>query len=136
MEKGTVCAFRLYSVLLGMIGVKKMTGEHTDEYLEKAVESEYDHCVTKHGNFKNHHEGYAVMLEEVQEVTEAASAFPVIANREMHELWNMIRKDETDGFQECIEKISDIAEELAKESIQVMAMCRKWNDLLAPENEA
>ena len=113
-----------------------MTGENTDKYLELAVESEYDNGITKHGNFKNHHEAYSVTLEEVQEVTEAASAFPVIANREMHELWNMIRKDETDGFQECIEKISDIAEELAKESIQVMAMCRKWNDLLAKENEA
>lgn len=112
-----------------------MTGEHTDKHLEEAVESEYDNCVKNHGNFKNHHEAYSVTLEEVQEVTEAASTFPVIANREMHELWNMIRKDDMEGADEHIEALYDIAEEMVKEGIQVMAVCRKWNDLLAKENE-
>lgn len=114
-----------------------MTGEHTDEYLEKAVESEYDSCVTKHGNFKNHHEAYAVTLEEVQEVTEAASVFPVIANGAMHELWNMIRKDEAgEDAVAHLENLERITEELVKEGIQVLAMCRKWNGLIAKENEA
>ena len=112
-----------------------MTGEHTDESLELAVESEYDHCVSKHGNFKNHHEAYAVTLEEVQEVAEAASFFPSTTNRAMHELWNMIRKDDVEGAVEHINAIYDIAEELAKECIQVLAMCRKWDGLIEKENE-
>lgn len=113
-----------------------MTGEDTDKYLELAVESEYDHCVTKHGGFKNHHEAYAVMREECEEVSEA---FTIFSNRRkdvMQEIWKMIRKDEVgEDAVVHLEKLEGIAEELVKEGIQVMAMCRKWNVLLAKENE-
>lgn len=112
-----------------------MTGENTDKYLELAVESEYDHCVTKHGNFKNPHEGYGVLKEEMEEVQDAAELFAGRAMKNLDALWLQVKDDDMDGADERIQKIYDTAEEMAKESIQVMAMCRKWNDLLAKENE-
>ena len=111
-----------------------MIGEHTDEYLEKAVESEYDYCISKHGNFKNWHEGFSVLDEETEEVQEAAMHFADSVEEAKYVLWKMIRKDDMEGADEHIKVINDIAEELAKECIQVMAMCRKWNDLIEKEN--
>lgn len=112
-----------------------MTGEHTDEFLEKAIESEYDHCVTKHGGFKNHHEAYSVMLEEMEEVQDAAELFNGRAMKNLNALWLKVKDDDMTGADECIKAIYDTAEEMAKECIQVMAMCWKWNDLLEKEKE-
>ena len=112
-----------------------MTGEHTDKHLAEAVESEYDNCVKNHGGFKNYHEAYSVLKEEAEEVAEAFTVFTNTKKESMYVLWRMIRKDDMEGADEHIEAIYDIAEELVKEGIQVMAVCRKWNDLLAKENE-
>lgn len=113
-----------------------MTDEHTDEFLEKAIESEYDHCVTKHGNFKNHHEAYGVMKEEMEEVQDASELFAGRAMKNLNALWLKVKDDDMTGADECINAIYDTAEEMAKECIQVMAMCRKWDYLIEKENEA
>ena len=112
-----------------------MTGENTDKYLELAVESEYDHCVTKHGNFKNHHEAYGVMKEEMEETWDAAAFFGHSAMNHFSDLWEMIKRDDMTEAEEHLKIIYSAAEELVKEGIQVMAMCRKWNYLLSKENE-
>lgn len=114
-----------------------MIGEDTENYLNEAVESEYDCCVTKHGGFKNHHEAYAVTLEEVQEAEEVAELFAErVVRSAMSILWFSVRQDvDMFSMRAEIERIYDTAEELAKECIQVMAVCQKWMRLINKERE-
>lgn len=113
-----------------------MTGEHTDKFLAEAIESEYDHCVTKHGPFKNQHEAYGVLKEEMEEVQDAAELFNGRAMRNLDALWIKVKDDEMDEAYENINAIYDTAEEMAKECIQVMAVCRKCFDLMNGEQDA
>lgn len=113
-----------------------MTGEFTDKYLNDAITSEHDHCVTKHGPFKNHHEAYGVMKEEMEEVQGATELFNGRAMRSLDVLWMKIKDDDMAEAVEYVEKIYDTAEELVKEGIQVMAMCWKWRDLINREQDA
>lgn len=110
-----------------------MTDEHTDKYLEDAIASEHDHCVTKHGPFKNHHEAYGVMKEEMEEVLDASELFAGRAMKNLDALWLKVKNDEMTGAEENIKAIFNTAEEMVKEGIQVMAMCKKWKDLINKE---
>ena len=111
-----------------------MTGEFTDKYLEDAIASEHDHCVTKHGPFKNHHEAYGVMKEEMEEVLDASELFAGRAMNNLDLLWFKVKDDNMTGAEECIQKIYDTAEEMVKEGVQVMAMCWKWVDLIREQD--
>ena len=108
-----------------------MTGERTDIMLEQAVMEELNNCIKRYGEFHNHHESFSVLREEVEEVVECFLPFNKATTNAMDALWDGIRSDEVDC--DYIESIRKYAEELAKETIQVMAMCDKWMDKL--ENE-
>lgn len=114
-----------------------MIGEKTELLIEDAVKEEKRFCIEKHGEFHNHHEAWAVMREELEEVEECFDPFNRIIASAMEGLWNLVRSDDVGvEAQEMIDKISERAMELTKECIQVLAMCDKWNDLIAKENEA
>jgi len=112
-----------------------MIGGNTEVAIIHAVNEELQHCIDKHGEFHNHHEAWAVLYEETQEVVECLVPFNKISAANMDELWKLIRTDSMydDGAVELVEQIYNIAMELAKETIQVLAMCEKWRTLIDKE---
>lgn len=113
-----------------------MIGEETEMHLHEAVVSEHESCVSNHGYFKNHHEAYGVIKEEMEEVLDASELFAGRAMQNLDSLWLKIKEDDMDNeVGEHIMPIYDTANELARECIQVMAVCKKWIRLINKERE-
>lgn len=113
-----------------------MIGEDTEKAIDAAVNAEKKHCIEVHGEFHNHHEAWAVLREEVQEVIECFPPFDSKTDRAIDFLWDLVRYDAAgEEAEEQIDQIYEFAEELAKECIQVMAVCRKWLRLIEKERE-
>lgn len=66
------------------------------------------------------HEAVAVLGEEVDEAHDEANWLDM----EMSELWEAVKGDRVDI--EKVDDVQDVAERLAAEAIQVIAMCEKW----------
>lgn len=113
-----------------------MISEKAETKITEAVNTECNYCLNKHGKFHNHHEAWAVLREEVQEVIECFAPFDRVTDSQMDLLWDGIRHEELDEAEERIGKINDIALELVKEGIQVLAMCKKWMMLIETERKA
>lgn len=109
-----------------------MIGENTEKAIDAAVNAEKKHCIEVHGEFHSHHEAWAVLREEVEEVEDCYMPFATTTSGAMRQLWDLIKMDavhESDA-KELIEEIYGAAEEFVSECIQVMAMCRKWQWLI------
>lgn len=72
--------------------------------------------------FRSMHEGYAVMLEEVEEADEAL----VLVRDYLTSLWRSIRRDDTARTKMVALFLKDKAVHAAAEAIQVAAMARKF----------
>lgn len=115
-----------------------MIDKKTEETIRCAVTAEMEAAIKIHGEFHSNHEAWAVLREEVQELLECFPGFKTGMDDYMEALWKSVRKDGTmleDNDFDSIYTIHDLAEELAKEAVQVMAMCRKWLKLIAMERE-
>ena len=114
-----------------MIGVK------TGDYLYSAVEAEKINALENHGDFHSHHEGWAILREEVQEVMECSMPFSGVTGSNLDRLWGLIRDDAMfeDEAKMLVEQIYEATEEMTKECIQVMAVCKKWMRLIEVERE-
>lgn len=107
-----------------------------EECIAMAVEGECQTAIEKYGSFHSHHEAWAVLREEVQEVIECIPPFDSKTDRAIDFLWDLVRYDAAGKeAEEQIDQIYEVAEELAKECIQVMAVCRKWMRLIDKECE-
>ena len=69
----------------------------------------------------------------MEEVLDASELFAGRAMKNLDALWLKVKDDEMTGAEENIEAIFNTAEEMVKEGIQVMAMCKKWEDLINKE---
>lgn len=99
--------------------------------VNEAIEEEKKAAISQHGMFHNHHEAWAVLREEIQEVIETFAAFDSVTASEMENLWVMTRSDDVEKI--SISNIYDSAMETTQECIQVLAMCVKWIELLEHE---
>ena len=115
-----------------------MFGDGSEKALAEAVREELQHGVNKHGWFKSHHEAWAVTKEEVEEVIECFVPLDATVSQNLDMLWDFIRHDDMGGddAQQLVERIHEVMEELAKECIQVMAMCKKWMKLIDKETRS
>ena len=72
-----------------------------------------------------------MLKEEIEELQEAAASFNNGVGDEIKVLWKLVRKDRVEDFaEEDIFWIRENAIAIAKEAIQVAAMCDKWGDLI------
>lgn len=110
-----------------------MIGEQTKDLLAEAVKAELASGIEKYGYFHSSHEGASVLLEEMEEVQDAAELFNGRAMNNYKALWLKVKADDMTGSKECLEAIFGVAEEMAKECIQVMAMCVKWENFIEKE---
>lgn len=98
----------------------------TQEKIQALVGEELAAANALHGPFASAHEGYAVILEEVQEAEDELEA----AKLSLDCLWNAIRKDKAADVQRsCAKPIEKVALRLAGEAVQVAAMARKFMEV-------
>lgn len=79
-----------------------------------------------HSFFNSPHEGYAVLLEEVEEAEGELRS----AKHNLACIWNFVRCDAFDRIPLWARYLENTAIQLAAEAIQVAAMARKMQDSL------
>lgn len=108
-----------------------MISDKTMNRIIYAVNAEMHSAVEKHGEFNSHHEAFAVLQEECEEVAEAAAIFDNLSSAMMYNLWQMVRGDcVPETADEYLPLIQEKAIELVQEGIQVLAVCKKWQRLI------
>lgn len=85
----------------------------------------------KYGPFASTHEGYAVILEEVEEATTELN----VLKAELQSMWYEIRHDAITCACDSARKVENRAIRLAAEAIQVAAMAAKFQRLDDGERE-
>lgn len=94
--------------------------------IEDLVKRELEEANKIHPQFSSTHEGYAVILEETEELAEESEEIEKI----IRTWWAYLRKDEDMEIQKRrVEKIRIHAVNAVKEAIQVIAMCDKFKNL-------
>ena len=95
------------------------------EHVVGLVSMELQHAKENHEDFHSLHEGYAVMLEEVDECRDE---FQIIQSH-VSDLWQTVKDDNAAGAKMEMDEIEEAAIRLASEAIQVAAMARKAKEV-------
>lgn len=85
------------------------------------VDLEYKYAKETHGSYHSLHEGYAVMLEEVEECQKELRDIEGL----VADLWDATKEDKVPTAKLDVETIESAAVRLASEAIQVAAVARK-----------
>lgn len=106
-----------------------MIREQTKYLVDKAVYDECHHIITEKPLFHSDHEGYAVLLEEVEEVEVELKAI----KEALQDTWEHIKVDRP-PYKE-IEQLKRRAKMLAAEAVQVVAVTDKFFVRKGEKNE-
>ena len=99
-----------------------MFDKKTEYKINEAVTLELANaCKTYGKEYHSLHEGYAVLLEEVEE---AEKDFDYIKNH-LAMMWDEVKEDRADSVKSSATLIAIDAVELAKEAAQIAAVARK-----------
>lgn len=91
--------------------------------IETLVRKELESANERFPLFHGSHEGFAVLLEEAEELAEESDEIEKI----MNSWWMYLRRDENIDIQKKrVDKIRRHAVDAAMEAIQVIAMCDKF----------
>ena len=93
--------------------------------LRKLVELELEAANRENPPFHSAHEGYAVILEEVEEVRDELAKL----NIDVSGLWGFVRRNRVLAMRDEVYDIENHAVRLAAEALQVAAMARKFRQL-------
>ena len=105
--------------------------DHLLPGVEALVELEHKTIVDKYGKgYHSDHEGYAVMLEEVEEATEALRE----VQQHLACAWQDVREDARKLLGSEILRVEHHAKDLAAEAVQIAAVARRWRGGLKGEN--
>lgn len=96
----------------------------TDE-VHALVAKEYEAAGREHGPLASMHEGYAVLLEELEETEEELTA----AFAEAKYLWRQIKTDNDLAAIVSTRRVKTCAVRAACEAIQVAAVCKRIADI-------
>lgn len=102
------------------------------EHVKFLVNKEYDAVNETHKPISSMHEGYAVLLEEIEEVCDECEEL----KRRNDAFWHEIRNNNDKYLKYVIGKMLDTSIEAACEAIQVAAVCRRILDRYEEENNA
>lgn len=99
------------------------------EEVKILVQKEYEAAKADHGPLASMHEGYAVLLEEMEETGEAFNK----AKGTLECLWDEVKRDNLDDSKLMAAVIVAGAIETACEAIQVAAVAKRILDLTEKE---
>lgn len=100
-----------------------MIAEKAAESIGKAVAYELQNIVKEHGAvYASLHEGYAVLLEEVEEAGEAQEELV----SKLKDIWLEIREGHITSFN--VHLLKEFAIALAEEAVQVAAVCERFQE--------
>lgn len=97
--------------------------------VEALVEKELEAANKKFPLFNSAHEGYAVLLEEAEELDSDSASIKY----DMQCLWGAVKGNNTEAALETISHTYERAVNAAVEAIQVAAMCEKFKMSLSTE---
>ena len=96
--------------------------DHLSPGVDALVELEHKTIVEKYGEgYHSMHEGYAVLLEEVEEATEALRE----VQQHLACAWQDVREDARKLLGSEILRVEHHAKDLAAEAVQIAAVCRR-----------
>ena len=100
-----------------------MIAEKAEESIDKAVVYELQNIVKNHGAvYASEHEGFAVLLEEVQEACEASKSM----QDHLESVWNDIRNNISEKIGSDLGQVREWALALAEEAVQCAAVCERF----------
>ena len=92
-------------------------------HINKAVITETENAKKNYGErYNSKHEGYAVLLEEVQEAADDLEQL----NKDLAYLWALIKNNHIKNGNGTISEARDYAEMLAGKAVQVAAVCERF----------
>lgn len=97
--------------------------DHITPGVDALMAQEYQDIVSRYGaGYHSAHEGYAVLLEEVQEAEEQLE----YAKRSLDQVWESVRSDAPSAvLHDRVRRVEHYANQLAAEAVQVGAVCRR-----------
>ena len=102
-----------------------MIAEKAAESINQAVAYELQNIVKNHGAvYASEHEGYAVLLEEVDEAGDALTD----VEKKLTDIWLSIKSNELKMFD--IHLLQEFAKGLAEEAVQVAAVCERFMETI------
>jgi len=100
-----------------------MIDKKADGLLSEAVDSELQNIRLVHGNqYNSLHEGYAVLLEEVEEAKNELEGIEL----QMSDLWYCIKHNDNQGAADALRRLESHAFFLLQEACQVCAVTEKF----------
>lgn len=107
-----------------------MFAEEMKKLVKQAIEEETKNAVEKFGqSYNSMHEGYAVLLEEVEEADDKLKAITF----HLDVFWRMVKHNEEKAGKKTIALLANNAEQLALEACQIAAVCNKIQNTLVEE---
>ena len=98
-----------------------MIAEEATKSIEQAVLHELRNIVKKYGTvYHSEHEGFAVLMEEVQEASDDLTAI----NDNLALIWKRIKDNE--NFTAPLGELKDFALALAEEAVQIAAVSERF----------
>lgn len=95
------------------------------EHVAGLVSMELQYAKENHEDFHSLHEGYAVMLEEIEECRDEFQIVQSLSS----DLWQAVKDDNAIGAKTNMDEIEAAAVRLASEAIQVAAMAGKAREV-------
>ena len=109
-----------------------MIAKKADEAVLQAVCYELQNIVRNHGAvYASEHEAYAVLLEEVQETSEANR----FMGMRLESIWCAIRNNVLSKQEYHVEEVKKFAIQTALEAVQCAAVCERFIETLKREEE-
>lgn len=94
------------------------------ENVENLIEKELESARSKFGNINSSHEGYAVILEEHEEMKDEVINF----EQNLQSLWNEVKSNNSNKQYEDSIDMEKAAKQIIKEAIQLAAMCKRFHE--------
>lgn len=97
-----------------------------DNKIAEIVNQEVIDSTKKYGEFNSSHEGYAVLLEEIEELSTEHSSMIYWKQR----LWESIKANDGKHIEEAINNLKILSTKLLHEGVQAAAMVIKFDQLM------
>jgi hypothetical protein len=109
---------------LGSRGGSKLEHKEMVNEIDEIVQAELQYARSCHEKWTSSHHGYAIILEELEELQAEIKQFGLALNC----LWNKVKENDIEGQEQTIQYLQEDITKVIKEAIQVAAMCQRYQE--------